>query len=145
MGSYRGAQAIEMFTTNALGGWENEGGALARSAISSKTALTGTANQIAWAQQIREQVGEEFDRIRNALTSVATRQAGPDRTDTNSLVGLLEERRREVMANSLAGYFIHDWQELGDQVRQLVVKDPVYEAIKAKREERKRKSKTDLR
>ena len=37
------------------------------------------------------------------------------------------------MAKDRAGYFIHDWQELRDQVRQLIIQDPRYQAIKAKR------------
>jgi len=90
------------------------------------TALTGTANQIEWADRIKERVGKEFDRVANAMRSVAGKQGDLDRTDTLGLVAILEEKRLEVMANDRAGYFIHDWQELGDQVRQMVVKDPRY-------------------
>jgi hypothetical protein len=35
------------------------------------------------------------------------------------------------MAHQEAGYFIHDWQELRDQVRQLIMNDERYKAIKA--------------
>ena len=108
-----------------------------------KTALSGVANQIAWAEQIRERVGKEFDRIGSALKSVATKQTELDRTDTQAIVAILEERRLEVMANNRAGYFIHDWQELGDQVRQMVVRDPLYENIKASRAARKSTPKID--
>jgi len=34
------------------------------------------------------------------------------------------------MANESAGYFIHDWQELRDQVRRLILADDRYKAIK---------------
>ena len=34
------------------------------------------------------------------------------------------------MANPSAGYFIKDWQELTDQVRQMIFKDPRYQTIK---------------
>jgi hypothetical protein len=37
------------------------------------------------------------------------------------------------MAIAQAGYFIRDWQNLNDQVRQMIAKDPQYQAIKAKR------------
>jgi len=37
----------------------------------------------------------------------------------------------QVMGNEQAGYFIQDWQELRDQVRQLIIGDPRYKAIKA--------------
>jgi hypothetical protein len=42
----------------------------------------------------------------------------------------LEKKRAEVMAKDQACYFIHDWQEPGDQVRQMIVKDARYGAIK---------------
>ena len=35
------------------------------------------------------------------------------------------------MANDQAGYFIHDWQELRGQVRELIAEDPRYRTIKA--------------
>jgi hypothetical protein len=34
------------------------------------------------------------------------------------------------MRNEEAGYFIHGWQEIGDQVRQLIFRDSRYQAIK---------------
>jgi hypothetical protein len=37
------------------------------------------------------------------------------------------------MANNRAGYFIHDWQELHGQVRELITDDPRYRTIKASR------------
>ena len=36
-----------------------------------------------------------------------------------------------MMAKDQAGYFIHDWQELRDQVRRMIIQDPRYLAIKA--------------
>lgn len=35
------------------------------------------------------------------------------------------------MAADQAGYFIHSWQELRDQVRRMIIQDPRYPAIKA--------------
>jgi hypothetical protein len=35
------------------------------------------------------------------------------------------------MAHEEAGYFIHDWQEMRDQVRRMIMKDSRYKAIKA--------------
>jgi hypothetical protein len=90
--------------------------------------MTGTANQIDWATRIRAQVSAEFDRVAKALES-----AGAARMDTRALIEVLESKRKEVLANDRAGYFIKEWQELRDQVRQLIVKDPRYQAIKAGR------------
>lgn len=106
------------------------------STIVMTTALTGTVNQIEWATQIKERVAREFDRVANAMRSVASKQREVDRADTLGLVAILEEKRLEVMANDRAGYFIHDWQELGDQVRQMVVKDPRYARVMIRRAER---------
>ena len=51
---------------------------------------------------------------------------------------ILEEKRAEVMGREQASYFIHDWQEIGGQVRQLIFRDRRYQAIKANREQRRR-------
>jgi len=101
-------------------------------------ALTGTANQIEWAVQIKERVVGEFDRVATAMRSVAAKQGDLDRMDTLGLVAILEEKRREVMANDRAGYFIHDWQELSDQVRRMVVTDSRYAEIMVRKRARRR-------
>ena len=112
---------------NAIAAWEGEGGSAARMA---EFRLIGTVNQIVWAEQIRAQVDAEFDRVRKVLESVAGKQSPQDRTDLQAIIRLLEDKRAEVMGKEQAGYFIHDWQELRDQVRQLIVGDPRYRAIK---------------
>jgi cell division FtsZ-interacting protein ZapD len=88
--------------------------------VAVKNTMAGTMNQVAWAEQIKEQVNKEFDRVANAMNSAARKQVGQDRTDTHTLIVILEDKRREVMANEEAGYFIRDWQELHDQVRQMI-------------------------
>ena len=109
--------------------WETEGGALKEGPALS---LIGTVNQIEWAERIRTQVNAEFDRVASALEAAARRQSEPDRSDTRAMIAILEDKRAQVMANPKAGYFIHDWQELRDQVRQLIKGDPRYKAIKAR-------------
>ena len=96
--------------------------------------MIGTVNQIAWAVQIRAQVDAEFDRVRRVIESVATRQRADDGTHLQAIIRILEDKRAEVLENEQAGYFIHDWQELRDQVRQLIIGDPRYKAIKAGRD-----------
>ena len=93
--------------------------------------MTGTVNQIEWAQQIKAGAGAEFDRVAKALQSAAARQAGQKRMDTQAAIAILEDKRAEVMAHNEAGYFIREWRELGDQVRRMIAQDPRYEAIKA--------------
>ena len=87
--------------------------------------MTGTANQIELAEQIKARVSAQFDRVATALAGAAG-----DRANTRALIEILEEKKAEVMANERAGYFIVEWQELSDQVRQLLAKDPRYRAIK---------------
>ena len=107
--------------------WEGEGGSVNET---SGEAMTGTVNQIEWAKQVRTQVNAEFDRVVTALEAAATRQSGQNRMDTQTIIAIVEEKRTEVMQHQEAGYFIHDWQELRDQVRQLIMKDDRYKAIK---------------
>jgi hypothetical protein len=75
-------------------------------------------------------VNAEFDRVITALEAAATKQSGQDRMNTQPIIAIVEEKRTEVMAHQDAGYFIHDWQELRDQVRQMIMKDDRYKAIK---------------
>jgi hypothetical protein len=100
--------------------------------------LTGTVNQIQWAVQIKARVNAEFDSVAKALLSVTGRQTDQNRTDTQAIVAILEEKRAEVMARTKAGYFIHDWQELSDQVRKMIVQDPRYLAIRKNKTTRQR-------
>ena len=113
---------------DAIAAWEDEGGS---SAGTEEHRMIGTVNQIAWAVQIKAQVDAEFDRVRKVLESVATKKSPNDRTDLQAIIRILEDKRAEVMGNEQAGYFIQDWQELRDQVRQLIIGDPRYKAIKA--------------
>jgi hypothetical protein len=38
--------------------------------------------------------------------------------DTEAVIAILEDKRAQVMSSEQAGYFIHDWQEISDQLRQ---------------------------
>jgi hypothetical protein len=96
--------------------------------------MTGTANQADWAEQIKARVNTEFDRVAKALASAATRQTEQNRTDTVAIIAILEDKRAAVMGHDQAGYFIHDWQELRDQVRQMIIQDSRYKAIMANKE-----------
>jgi hypothetical protein len=100
--------------------------------------MTGTPSQIEWAEQIKPRVGAEFDRVAKALARKAGTQAEPDRTDTQSIIAILEEKRVEVMAQDHAGYFIRDWQELKDQVRRMIAQDSRYQAVRTNRAARSR-------
>jgi len=98
--------------------------------------MTGTASQIDWAEQIKPRVDAEFDRVAKAFMAVARKQGEQARIDTEAVIGILEEKRAEVMANDQAGYFIRNWQELRDQVRQMIGQDSRYQAIKTRKLER---------
>ena len=93
--------------------------------------MTGTANQIEWAEQIKARVSAEFDRVSKALQAAASNEVERDRMRTRALIEILEDKRAEVMARDEAGYFIVEWQELRDQVRRLIAQDSRYQAIQA--------------
>jgi len=111
--------------------WEGEGGALPPAPTEMQ--LIGSQNQVAWAEQIRAAVNAEFDRVASALGARGGTQAERQRSDTLAIIGILEEKRAEVMAKKDAGYFIREWQELRDQVRLMIINDPRYKAITANR------------
>lgn len=136
-------------TEDATEVWEDGGGALGqadcplaakeRSESSSKAVrrnpiaeqTVGTINQGEWAEQIRARVAAEFDHVANVLETVAGKQPEQDRKDTQDVIAILEQKRAEVMARNDADHFIHDWQELRDQVQQMIPQDPRCQAIKA--------------
>jgi hypothetical protein len=141
---------MEHLATDVLEEWESEGGATCQldvsahlstpafgTNIAANTILVGTPNQIEWAEQIKDRVHKEFDRVGTILKSVAAKQVGWDQTDTLKLIAILDEKYHHVMNNDKAGYFIHDWQELGNQVREMIVKDPRYGKIMAHQAARK--------
>lgn len=100
--------------------------------------MTGTPNQIEWAEQIKPRVNAEFDRVASAFREVAGQQPEAKRSETLAVIAILEEKRLEVMTHCEAGYFILHWQELSDQVRQMISRDPRYQVIQAMRVARRR-------
>lgn len=113
-----------------LSAWEDDGGA-----IDPRRPLNGSIAQVEWAERIMTRVGAEFDRVAAAFEAVAQKQNPALRASTKAVIEILEDRRAEVMRNEAAGYFIHDWQEISDQVRQMIFSDPRYKAIKSSRDQ----------
>jgi hypothetical protein len=95
--------------------------------------MTGTPNQIEWAEEIKPRVGAEFDRVAKAFEVVALHQKPAARAQTEATIALLREKQKEVMAREDAGYFIKEWQELTDQVRQMLWRDPRYQELRSQR------------
>jgi hypothetical protein len=119
----------------AIASWEGEGGAVPPSLT-----LKGTPAQVEWAERIQLSVGEEFDRVAASLRSIALKQDAEGRADTEKIIAVIAEKREEVMRIQSAGYFIRHWQELGHQVRDLIVQDSRYEAIARERATRRRRT-----
>jgi len=99
--------------------------------------MSGTANKVEWAERIKRQVNDEFDRVARSFRSVAGKQSDAARADTEAIIAILEEKRAAVMRREEAGYFIHDWQEISDQVRQMIFQDARYQAIRSNRPARR--------
>lgn len=130
--------AGKVFFLRAIEAWEDDGGASGSPGDSTQVALTGSAAQVEWAERIRSLVNVDFHRVAAAFRLVAGQQAGGRRADTEKILQILEEKRAEVMSRPQAGYFIHGWQEIGDQVRQLIFHDERYKAIQRNRPARPR-------
>ena len=94
--------------------------------------MSGTEHQVEWAERIKRGVSDEFDRVATLFRSIAERQNDDKRADTEAILAILEEKRAEVLSREEAGYFIHDWQEISDQVRQMIFQDARYQAIKSR-------------
>jgi hypothetical protein len=120
----------------AVASWESEGGAETAAPASEKR-LAGTEQQIVWAEKIRERVRGDFDRVAAALRAVASRQSGEDLADNMAVIGILEERRQQVMANATAGYFLHKWQETKNRVQRTIAADPRFVALRKARNQRR--------
>lgn len=82
-----------------------------------------------WAERIKLVVSSEFDRVEKSFRAVAETQEGAKRERTDAILAILEEKRNAVMTHTDAGYFIRDWQDISDQVRQMIVKDPRFQTL----------------
>jgi hypothetical protein len=117
--------------------WEGEGGAVSRLSSPATISLRGSPSQIEWAERIRCTVNAEFDRVAEALVAATSKQSPENQRDADAVITILEKKRAEVMAIDEAGYFIHEWQDMDGRVRQMIIDDPRYAAIRAKRAERR--------
>lgn len=119
--------------------WEGEGGAAPGPPGLGPTVMAGTENQVEWAGRIKRLVNAEFDRVSASFRLIADRQNDSQRADTEAIIAILEDKRAEVMSQERAGYFIHDWQEIGDQVRQMIFHDARYQLIRGNRAARRQR------
>lgn len=124
--------------TRDIEAWEDEGGAAPAPLSVSAASMSGTASQVEWAERIKRQVNAEFDRVAASFRSIAGKQDDDKRAEMEAVITILEDKRAEVMSRDQAGYFIHDWQEIGDRVRQMIFHDARYQAIKSNRAARRR-------
>jgi uncharacterized protein YndB with AHSA1/START domain len=106
--------------------------------LENESTLTGTPAQVEWAERIRLTVAQEFDRVAKVFQAQVSIQTGQKQTETHTIIAILKQKRAETLANQQAGYFIREWQELSDQVRQMIAKDPRYLAIRDQRATRRR-------
>jgi hypothetical protein len=97
--------------------------------------LIGSEAQVEWAERIRAGVRTEFERVEKSFQSVADRQGGASRLRTEAILAILRDKRDAAMNRSEAGYFIREWQDISDQVRQAIGNDPRFQALRATRVE----------
>ena len=95
--------------------------------------LSGSPGQVEWAEAIRARVNDEFNRVEASFRAVARTQCGSKRRETEEILAILQDKRIAVLSHDQVGYFIRDWQEISDQVRQMIGQDSRYRAIKAER------------
>ena len=95
--------------------------------------MNGNEDQVQQAERIKTRINTEFDRIAQALALSATKQSGEDRTDVEAVIVILEEKRAEVLGKTQADYFINNWRQLNDRVRQMISQDSRYLAINTRK------------
>ena len=100
--------------------------------------MTGTPNQVEWAKEIKRSIRAEFDRVRSVFEKHALSTCAETRSQIQALIEILEEHQQTVLGNEDAGYFIHEWQEITDQVRLLILRDARYQEIKVRAGEMRR-------
>ncbi len=115
--------------------WDDEGGAPMAPPDPPWPSLTGTESQVEWAERIRARVRDEFERVEKSFRAVAAGQHGTKRARTELILTILEDKRQAVMSRTEAGHFIRDWQEINDQVRQMIASDSRYPALNVARTE----------
>jgi hypothetical protein len=133
-----GTLQVNSQTHKAIDTWEDEGGAPREGNSIAGPPLSGTPSQIEWGERIRQNVRAEFDRVLASFRTVAARQSGENRSETETIITVVEDKRNEVLQRAEAGYFIHEWQEITDQVRKMIASDPRYKTIKGNRLARRR-------
>jgi hypothetical protein len=107
-------------------------------ALDNESKLTGTPNQVEWAEQVRLTVAQEFDRVAKVFQAQVSIQTGQKQAETRTIIAILEQKRAETMSIPIAGYFIREWRDLNDQVRRMIAGDPRYQAIRDQRAGRRR-------
>jgi hypothetical protein len=100
--------------------------------------MNGNVDQVKMAEQIKERINAEFDRLAQALATSAAKQSEQDRVDIEDVIVILEEKRSEIMAKGQADYFINNWREVNDRVRSLIVQDTRYRDINTRKAMRRR-------
>jgi len=113
--------------------WEDDGGRTLPPLAPPAVSLTGTPNQVEWAERIRNRVNGDFDRVARSFRVVALKQNARKRAETEAILAILEEKRDAVMKREQAAYFILDWQDTSDQVRRMIGQDSRFQAIKNSR------------
>lgn len=106
--------------------------------MDNKNKLTGTPNQIEWAEQIRLTVAKEFNRVAKVFQAQVSSQTGQQQAETRIIIAIVEQKRGETLSIPSAGYFIREWGEMNDQVRRMIAKDPRYHFIRDQRALRRR-------
>ena len=87
-----------------------------------------------------QRVAVDFDRVAAAFRAFAESQWQDEREETEMVISILEDKRAEVLAIRSAGYFIRSWQEIADQVQQMIFSDVRCQTIRRARESRQARS-----
>jgi hypothetical protein len=110
--------------------WEGEGGAtLPEPPKAPVDETVGNPSEIEQAKQIKRRVHAEFDRVAGVIRSRTQDRSEHSKVVTEVLIAILESKRWEITRREDASYFIHNWQEIGDQVWCMILSDERYRIV----------------
>jgi hypothetical protein len=91
--------------------------------------LHGPDDEVSWAREIRGRVKNEFDRVRRSIEAGSNKYRALDRSETATLLALIDELRASVLSADQAGYFIAEWNNPADRLQRLLHGDARWKAI----------------
>jgi len=91
--------------------------------------LTGPAARISWANHLRTQVNDGFDRLSEAVRAGSSRYKALLPAEVTEILAVIEEHRSTVLSVSDSQYFLDRWPDPVDAVARLIHGDDRWKKV----------------